>query len=353
MKKISLLVGMLALGVASLQASAMGAAKPGCPPKDPNTSKPTCAYGAMLDPDVSNTRVMVAYTGGFAAPMQMTIAQNGTYATAATTNEAQEWTNAKMAWNNGVTLELEHSTGNGHLFSGSFRYLMNDDSGVENKLDKTSSYTDASATSSTVPFTGASQQVTTATGHHKLKGLYDLRVFMSHLLCERDGMMIAGSFGGHYLNRDQEAYWEYTLLTDGEKQKNYQHEKGNGGGVVMMLDAVKKYDCFGFKGRYVSIAKGTSAEMTSQQESYTGLVTDGYTVNSTSSIPYVSFVQEVSLGAFWTREIQAGLVTAGINWEGSYEGDATRLWSSVSGPNSLNTQGMIGGLINASVSVVY
>lgn len=358
MRKLPLLVGILAMGVSSLQASAFAAAKtPNSADKSHNDqfdSREVAKHKASFDAEEVLTTFWLNYTGGFAGPLNMIIAQDGVYNTTATTHAQMDYVAARLDWANGFEVGLAHNTGSGHHFCAEYMFLTNDQNKKGSKTHA-ATYDDMVSTLVLTNNTGASGIITAASGNYKLSAFNRVYLMSVHPLVHVNDTSFYGTVGvtGGYVKHS--CNYDYTISAS-NINKNWQQDKllhgGPFGGV-----AVQKHFGHGisFGGELRASAHGSRIDHTSTCQNYSSTTTlVGYDTNTGGKLYNLYQSLESSLHAQWSYEMDnGGRFALQTGWHGGFSGSSTRLFSSTSGLYATKAQDFVWGLIKAGINICY
>lgn len=360
MRKLLPLVGVLAMGVSSLQASVHAAtADKNYHKTDKKTSATAVDHSVCskhmvsFDPEEIATSVWARYLGGFVSPINMVIAQDGAHATTATTNAQKDFIAAEANWTNGFDAGFLTETGSGHHFGASFRFMMN-------TANKKGSITKASTYDDLVPAFGTNslgngERITSANGNYGLNGIYEAKVYAVHPVVTANGVYCVAQTGvtGGYMKHNSTA--NYTLYSDASEQKLYQEDKLSYGGPHATLFVAKEFsDSVLLYGSVGGSARGAANNHTATSNNHVESVDQGADVNTKGDLYNLIQTVEASLGVAWAKELDNdGSVALTAGWEGAVHTNGTRLFSNVSGVGANQTQDMAFGLLNVGVSLRY
>ncbi len=369
MKKQSLLVGMFALCAVSLQASGHRDPKNGSPaPKggpqknaqqnmDMWDCQDATKFVIASDPKEQATSFYVAYLGGYFGPSNTVIAQDGVYSTAApaTTNTTQEYVFASLSWSNGVEVALTHNTGTGYALRAYYSYLTNGNNNTK-PFSNASTYSNASSTLAIAgDSTGRAGRVTAANGNYNLRGKNYGILECQHSIHHADGVKVFGSLGGAVGYLSHESTYNLTQYTNATISKNYQLEQTIFGGPTASIYLSKVVGKgFGFYADARLTVNAAGVKHLAQEQNYTGTVSNGFDVNTQSTVNKLYNEEELQLGLFWSHEMENGGMFALItDWRAGFNGNSNMLFSSTSGTQSLRDQGLIYGLLSAGFYLTY
>ncbi len=363
MRKLTLLVGILAMGATSLQASGIAAAQPKAkaqsttPPSGPATGTDATMYMASFNETEVTTTGYLDYVGGYFGPVNMALGSTGIYEGAASTTNAQGAViSAALSWSNGVTVGLTHNSGNGMpALNFEYTYLTNNNPTKSNTNATT--YTNLVPAFTTNQNTGAAAQATAVNGSYSLKSNNLGKVTAIHPVSynEKKKTAIFAKTGGLVGYTNHSSTTNATLLAGGTRNNTLMTDKMTHGGPMVGLILVKYWD-HGITGtaEVETSAHAANINHTAVVQNFDGITNNGFLVNTKGNVPQLFQRAEAKLGIAWAHYLDnGGMISLRTNWIGGFANSSNMLFGNSSGPGSLTPQDTVWGTLNTGIALVF
>lgn len=375
MKNLTTFVGILALSSSTLYGSGVRGKSGQDDPSDQRTrhysytkkSQPTdhdpskdkkIGFELPIEETEVLTSCNLRYIGGYFAPVNTMLAQDGVYNTVSGNNEQKDIIYYKEPWANGVGVSLQHTNGKGLSFRMNYEWLGTDPD-KKDLFSKDGTYADAASTLGNSAVSGDATQVTGVSARHRLhsRNLGQISLENSCITNEFQNLFVSAGIGGDIENIHQSCLYSYTETTDdgGLINKHIEDEKIFGGGPFLTMSVAKALvNNFGVYGRIIFKTLITSVQLTAQEQEFSGSVSNGFKTNSQETFNRMFNQQEVGFGAFYHYAMEnGGHLGFDISWGGGFSSDGTTMFSSTSGNGGLRPQGLAWELLRVGVSAYF